>query len=386
MVQKLPQQMTQLFSVRHLWAASLVLAASTLAACGNDDAERKDAKGSTGSSLTEDATLNQQAVGSIMTDAFDSLSDQGTTAASLNLSSDSSADAVVNEVGDKATDQESKFEKSCSVEDGKAVVAVSSDIKRVFERTGRNVSFSRTLTGKSEQKRVFAKVNDGSAVAMECNANGKSAKVDWKAADLAGLSLEMTFSREREIKGSFTNKRKNTTREWERSFKAEGSRSVSWGEIDASASNTTDLVREKTVTSKVKRTFNGKNKAGEDVSMELDVETKDGAPLVISVTRNATSLAIKEKKIKSGTLIGKKAGDGSVETSFENLHIIYGSGLCSAKSGVVTSKVFKDGSTDAVRELKLTIVDGEYTMVDVASGEEVSDFEFDACDPEDLAL
>jgi hypothetical protein len=359
-------------------AFALILASTltTLSACGAGDASRKDAGGDSSktidssSSMTGDSALSEQVIAESVADGIASLADQGTTSTSLNLA---------------GAERESSVTKSCAVDGSNAVVTVSSEINHEIERDGKNVSFTRVMTGSGTQTRTWSRTKDGAAVSVECGPGGKSAKIDWKEEDLAGLKLDMEFSRTRSVESTMVNNRRGTTRTTTSSFSVSGKRSSLWGEVVDGAEQGF-IVREKTVTSSVTRKLSAKNSQNLDRNLEFTVATAENAPLQVRVSRSISTSSVDSKLIRSGTIVASRVGDGRIETSFDNLLVKYSAGECAAASGSVTTKIFKEGSAEADRELKLTVTDGEVTLVDVSTGAEVEEFQFDACDPEDMAL
>ncbi|MBF0443341.1 MAG: hypothetical protein HQK54_15650, partial [Oligoflexales bacterium] len=143
--------------------------------------------------------------------------------------------------------------------------------------------------------------------------------------------------------------------------------------------------RTKLVTSSAVRTRTALNKNGEEVKMELSIATKEGAPLAVTAVRSKATHSLVAKTITSGTLVSTRKSDGRVESSFENLKMDFTSDKCELASGSITSSIYKEGSSEPVRVLKLTVENGDYTLMDITAGKEIEDFEMTSCSIEDFA-
>lgn len=348
-----------------------------LAGCGRANKDEVDQTSQGAQALISDESLAQDSVSTNVDEGVSALADE-VGGASLGL-----VDSDELSLTGAGLSRDSTFTKTCEVKDGAAVVTIHSDFSwdKVIENLKKRLH--EVFSGKGDQTRTWTKVDaSGAPVAMECNTNGRTAKIDWK--NVAGLKLSLVFERARARLWEMTNKKTNVTTSFSHSFSAIGSRLVVWDSQIAKPDDATSIVRHKTITSTAKRTLQTKKKDGTATQMNFEIATKDGSPLSIEVVRKAVDLSLVSKTIQSGVLVAKNGGEGRVETSFDTVKISFASGECQVLSGSIITKIFADNSDNAVKTYKLTIDGGDYSLVDVATGDEKTDFDLPGCDPEDF--
>ena len=359
---------------------SLVAAlALTFVGCGaaqeRNQTEQSEAQtAGSAKSVSSNSELSAAAVETVLTDSFESLLTQNSSGASLSLAGDEAADS-----GDKSV-----YSRACVVEGDTAKVSISTTMDRSMTKDRPNMSMSRTVSGSSTQTRIWSMTKSGVAVPVLCGPNNKAALIDWSG-DLAGMKLDVSFERSRSHSISMTNKKKGKEKTWEhsRSFSASGNRKIEWSAVDAAV--TTAIVREKTISSNVNRTVNVTKKDGSKEELAFAVKTSDDAPLKVRVERDKTTKALQKKTIKSGTIVATRNTDGRIESSFSDVVLSFDGKECVGDSGSVVTKFYAEGSAEPVKQLKLTIDGGVYTLTDLVTGEEKGELTEIGCDAEDFA-
>lgn len=357
--------------MKHLIAITVV--SSFLMSCGKGQ-DRKQNEGTnseSSSSLASDSEIAQASVESIVTDSYEAMVEQGGAGSSLLLNG-----------SEKDGTDSSVYNRACEQQGDNAVVTISTEMNRAVNVSKTNMTMSRTISGSSKQTRTWSRSKDGATVAVACGSGKKAAAIDWKS-DIAGLKLDLSFERSRSHVVKMENKKNGKSFEHSRSFSASGTRSVVWGAVD-STSSSSDIVRSKNVTSSVNRKFKAKNKQGEEKEVELTIKTKDLAPLSVVVERDSSTMALKKKTIKSGTLVATKNSDGRMESSFSNVVLTFDGKECLGESGSIETKIFAQDSEEPVKTLVLSIDQGVYTLKDSSSGEE-KEVDSIGCDAEDFA-
>jgi hypothetical protein len=368
-------------TIKRSQLAMALVVAVALSACGTielgqeeeaaDDAAKTDAQ----SSMVMDAQLNEEGVSASLTDALEAMAD------SFGISAASSASLSLGELGILRRikkQRESLYSKSCELDGSNAVVSVEASIDRSRSFASRVRSADWSVTGSENITRTWSKEVDDAAVQVNCDATNKYADIDWKG-DLTGLNLDVSFERSREVSLTVVAKLENKSFSAERQFSAKGERSISWdGQLTSESGG--EITRSKSVTSNVDRTHYRKNSKGEEKKIELNIKTEEESPLVIETVRNSSNFDLVSKNIKSGVLVGTRAGDGHIEATFSNLVSEFSEDECHLESGEVLYKLFKEGESEPAKSYKLLVVDGEISLVDVMSGEVKADFEFENCD------
>lgn len=307
--------------------------------------------------FTGDATLLQGTVSSMADAAIEATSTNEVASASLLGLVDLSVTRT----------------RSCESENDTATVEIESSVSGGGEITTGFGSMTRTITGSSEQTRVWSRVGGS----VSCASDNKHADIDWTNVD--GLRLTATFERSRamQMTQTFANGR---TMSKSRSFSASGTRSVTW---TASTETGDEFTRSMTVTTDSTREIKIANKNGKTNEMRWTVKTSDDAPLSVDVTRQSSDKAITSKVINSGTLVATTSR-GSAQTTFNAFTMTYsGTSLlrtCAATSGSYTVNLYRTGESTPVKTYTVTITASGATMNDGTSDTPI---DVPACDPED---
>jgi len=232
--------------------------------------------------------------------------------------------------------------RACSKNNTTGVVTVTRELtgSRNDETTNGKVSKSFSLVVSGKETRTWTP-NSGGSIACEQN----KGKVDWSVtSDLNGMVVEATIDRSRASTKTLTTPKKQF--QSKSSFAVTGSRTITFGSTVSSGSTFT---REKTIVSSVSRTKTFQ-KNGTDAQYFAKIATKSDDPLKVSVTRSTSTKILKEKKIKSGTLIATDANDGShVDLTYADVLYSFDANTepCMPKSGQITGKVFAKDATAA---------------------------------------
>jgi hypothetical protein len=290
-------------------------------------------------------------------------------------------------------DDKSAVTRAC-VEDGvNAVVQISSTIEKsktvTTPRANRTIEHS--ITGSSSMKRTWSNTT---GTAVTCNSEKSAAQISWASPDNLKLEAEFERSRAREMK--------ITTPKFEKdfsgSFKSSGKRTLIWGASSTSADTADSYFRTHTATMESTREMTISNDNGVKKEIQLQVATKEGAPLIVSVERSVSGNAVLSRTIVSGTLVTQKdvakdveegsaedSGDGSIETTYQNLKVDISDGECEASSGSA-SIAFKDSAGTTIKAYELSIDSSGDPQLKDSAGVAVEGFELDGCDPEDMKI
>lgn len=312
---------------------SLALALFAVApACGKkEDTPANSSTDASASSLATNATAQDEVDAEQSNDVAEALSEESFGAASLTNSENS--DGQIFELAATRTCTES---------------ATGVAVKRTFTHSGNvsaslgKASISKTWELTSNQTNTWTNPTAGEAI--KCTAATGVAKIDFsKAANVEGAKLVINVDRSLSSSSSRTN-RKGETFASSRSITAKGERSITWGKptVDSNAGTATV---DKTITSKVTRTLDFKRANDKNTKVDVSVEVKSAAPMVVSVVRSTTSGAWISKTVKSGTIITTNNTDGSrMESKWEN--VVWAKGKCIPTGGTITRSAFeKDGTT-----------------------------------------
>ena len=314
------------------------------------------------SSLVGDAKLTEEGMSAGLSDGLESLADShlGSQSASLAL------------FGGKFTDH-STYRRACEVQDRQAKVTVSATIDRSQQFENRRRLVERSVEGNGDITRLWSR--EGGSVG--CDESEKYADIERKS-DFAGLSVAVDFQRQRRVQFSHTGKLSGRSFRSERQFSANGERSVNWTaqEIDETADT---LIRHLEIASKVERKHTKENSRGQSKELQLVVETKADAPLLVDVERKYSNLQLVSKTIASGEIKVQRRRDGHLEAKFESLKVVYDEEECRYESGSVTFKIFKDGEEKPSKTKQFIVENGEYKLIDVDTGEIHADFEPEQC-------
>jgi hypothetical protein len=321
--------------------------------------------------LLNDSGGSEAALSVSVNEALGSLSDTNLSRSSAGLFLQGfGADASLN------------VERSCAVQDDKAVVTIKMDKTLGWERKSARFSFKASSTVENNISRTWSK--EGSSVA--CNANGKSAAVDMEM-DLTGYELDISVDRtaSRSMERTLLKTGEKISKELNTS--STGERHVEW--ISQTTLADGSISREKSVCFSVQRSDSFVAKDGTVKDLNLSVSTLTDAPLQVTVVWDKLSRdrLLLSKLIESGTVKATHAGDGSIEASFSNLLMTFDSSSCAVTSGKMEAKIYAEGITTASKIYELTATNGIITVQDVtdsANPTDVDDFDYTPCDLKDF--
>lgn len=341
-------------------------------ACGKNTGQ-VDSSTST-SAMANDASLSAGLANANYSDAMAASTSQGTTTA-LALS--------------ESVDDKSVVTRTC-VEDGaNAVIQVSGTIEKskIMTSPGGDRTISHSITGSSSMKRIWSNTT---GTAVTCNSEKSAAQINWTSPDNLKLEAEFERSRAREMKITTPKFEK----EFSGAFKSSGKRTLIWGTSSTAADTGDSYFRTHTATMESTREMTISNDNGVKKEIQLKVVTKEGAPLVVSVERSVSGNSVLSRTIVSGTLITQKdveegsaedSGDGSIETTYQNLKVAISDGECEASSGTA-SIAFKDSAGTTIKAYELSIDSSGEPQLKDSAGVQVEGFELDGCDPEDMKI
>ena len=324
--------------------------------------------------IANDSSLSAGLVNANYSDALAASTSQGTPA-TLALSDNQ--------------DDKSAINRTC-VEDGvNAVVQISSTIEKsktvTTPRANRTIEHS--ITGSSTMKRTWSNTT---GTAVTCNSEKSAAQINWTSPDNLKLEAEFERSRAREMK--------ITTPKFEKdfsgTFKSSGKRTLIWGTSSTSADTADSYFRTHTATMESTREMTISNDSGVKKDIQLKVATKEGSPLIVTVERSVSGNSVLSRTLVSGTVIAQKdveigsaadSGDGSIETTYNNLKVTVTDGECEASSGSA-SIVFKDAAGITLKTYELSVDSSGDPQLKDSAGVQVEGFELDGCDPEDMKI
>lgn len=313
-------------------------------AADNKDADTVDRLGT--ADVLEDTDVAGQAVAAQIDDAIGGAAEDQDAVASMNL-------ADVNANG------ESKRFRTCADDGLTAIVDIKNSASRTITFEGAMRSGETSFTAYRQKQRIWSRVEGE----INCSENKKFAVVP--IADMAGVTLDVTFKHERSRNSTLTNKKNDKT--VTRSFKAasSGERHISWTSVIPGVDA---VVISKEVKLSSTRKLDVTDKKGVSKSLEGSLATDDGAPLMVDVKRDATTHDVESRTLKSGTLVATGKDGGRIETSFTNVVYEQGKG-CVAASGSIAGKVFDKDATEPKLTFEVTF-DGESKTITFSNGSE----------------
>lgn len=348
---------------------ALCLVGSMPLSCGqSDDDDTPAAK----SPLDKDASGNDTA-------ATQLAADEELAGDSVAAQVDEAIAAVVEDQSESATssslqladvDKSKKLERyrKCTAEGGKATVEIKKSAERSWTFEGPVRQGQNEFKQLAEVTRIWSR--EGGTVA--CAASGKHA--DLKRTEMKGVSLAAKFKRTRSRSASLTNTKKGTTKSRSAKFNAEGSRTISWSDVQVKGGQ---ITLTKTVSQEVTRTLEITNKKGEQKTLEQTVSTDPTAPLKIVVVRSESSDALVSRTIVSGKKVATFKDGGRIETSFDNVKYEAGKG-CYASSGKITGAVYGKDQTEPATSFTIDFA-ADGNSISFVGGKEV-DYVADGCE------
>ncbi len=315
----------------------IALFVGLISSCGRQAAEdkqqqqneaSKEIPGQTVSAadLVQDSEVSGDIISSQVDDAISALSDQDEQPESLSLA----LAAVL--TGERKLISRTQ---TCSEDEaaGTATVQISAEHSGENKLEVGNISRSNSWSREFAKTKVWSK--DGGAIA--CNDNGMTA--DVPLADMSGVSLKVDFKGMRKHSIVRTNKRNNVEISRIVEFSISGSRDMKVDKAELGDDNLYSV--EKTIATKVDRQVSITRRDGSAQQLQFGAETSENAPLKILVERDGTSLELKARTVKSGTIVTKFKDGGSLEASFDNVRYENRDSklICGAVSGVVTGKI-----------------------------------------------
>jgi hypothetical protein len=262
-----------------------------------------------------------------------------------------------------------KRHRECTVDGNSAVVSIKRNFSRTFDKSGmRSITVSMANAG--SRTRTWS-LEDGQ---IGCKENGKSADVPKD--DRAGVTLDVEFERSKSKSMAMIN-RKGEIVERSKSFSAKGERHVKFLSVteDDEASEIT-VVREQT--KKVTRTMHIMNKKGEERFMEHSIESKEDAPMNVTIVRDSGTHKALSRTINSGSLISESKKGGLVETSFDS--VTYEPNNCFPISGTISGSITKPNEDEAFVTYTITF-DGSSKLIEFSDGRS-HEFSPEGCDLE----
>lgn len=268
-------------------------------------------------------------------------------------------------------------ERNCVESSDHALVSINQSIEKDSSFAGPLADWMFHRSGSNVTSRKWSQ----NGAALKCDATGKFAIMPGS---MAGLSLEVTFERALDTLTTRTVRASGKQTSSETSYNAVGHRMISGIDQQEDAGAGT-IMRSWSIESKVDRCLKKRNLA-------LTVETQEGSPLLVDVTRNAADGRLLEKKLKQGTLIVVRNSDDSecteastaavverVEISFDNLVVAFDENKdCRAASGSLIASFFKENTLQ--KKIQVTINDQkELEAKDLDSGELIVDFKAPVC-------
>jgi hypothetical protein len=309
--------------------ASLAALTLIIAACGSAKDDDKSTK--PGNQANAAADYDEQLTGSETTAQVDD-------AISGAVEEDDQAQASALALAGWDGNVEAKRLRECKVDGDKAVVEIKQSFEKEREAKGKFRSGSLSYKSLSDRTRTWSK--DGTQVA--CADDGKHAAIDL--AKIEGMRLDVSVTIERSRTWHVENLKSGKTFDANMTRSMTGTRHVAW----TSAKTEGDvLTLAKTISLSGERKMDATNKGGQQISMERSVKTKDDAPLMVEVQRNATSKAVIQRTLKSGTIVASGKDGGRIETSFADVVYKKADG-CVASSGKISGALF-DAGADVAR-------------------------------------
>jgi len=366
---KLPLEIDEMKTKIKFAPLCMALASLLLVGCGNEADTRADASSS--SNLLNDDGGSEAAVSVSMNEAMGSLSDTNISRSSTGLFLQGfAADASMN------------IERSCAVQDTKAVVTIKTDKTVSWERESARFSFKASSTVENDISRTWSK--EGSSVV--CNTNGKSAAIDLET-NLTGYELDMTVDRTASRSLVRTQLKTGEKVSKELNTAAKGERNVQWLSQTSLADGS--ISREKSISFSIERSDSFVAKDGSVKDLKLSVSTLEDSPLQVTVVWDKLSRdrLLLSKLIESGTIKATNAGGGSIEASFSNLLMTFNATTCAVTSGKMEAKIYAEGASTASKIFELTAANGTITVQDVtdsANPTDVDNFDYTPCDLKDF--
>lgn len=306
--------------------------------------------------------------------ALTSAADQG------NLSDKSPNKSVApNNKGDDLT----ILSKNCSASGAGRSAAVSSrvtvnrNMKKTVDMGSTTVTQSRTGNGSSS--RVWSRTGTS---AVECNATGFGAKIDF--ASPAGTRLKLTFDRARSDTTKLASR--SDVKTSTKSFKAKGTSLVTWESNDTSNDTSKTYIRHNSVEIKNSQYQVAMiDDKGTKRRIGVSMSTAPELPLVILVERDHTTQAVVSKTIVSGYINSQIDSEVKLTTAYQNLKVNFADGQCSIASGSAKIVLYNDKDYEVKTLILEPRNNGEAALLD-SRGVEVEGFSLDPCDLEDWSL
>lgn len=243
--------------------------------------------------------------------------------------------------------------RECKTEGGKAFV----DIERSMEHDFENKRLAMSLKSSAKISRVWShEVSE-----VECGDSNKYARVGDVAR--AGLKLEATFERSREVSSE------NKSRAKKRSMSSTGTQSISWidestldGAITRSALISFDISRSTSVEGiKESRSYSSRSTANS---------------IAVTIVRDEISKAWTSKLISSASVSSVLKNGAVVEANFENVLFENSETKCSPVSGAISGTIENPSDGESISFAIDFGVDENLISI----GESEEELDLDACD------
>ena len=273
--------------------------------------------------------------------------------------------------------------KSCSASGAGRSAAVSSrvtvnrNMKKTVDMGSTTVTQSRTGNGSSS--RVWSRTGNS---AVECNATGHGAKIDFTSP--AGTRLQLAFTRAR----SDTTKLASRTavKTSTKSFKAKGTSLLTWASNDTSNDTSKTYSRHNSIEIKNSQyQVAMSDDKGTKRRIGVSMSTAPELPLVILVERDRTTQEVVSKTIVSGYINSQIDSEVKLTTAYQNLKVNFADGQCSIDSGSAKIVLYNDKGYEVKTLILESRNNGQATLQD-SRGVEIEGFSLDPCDLEDWSL
>ncbi len=239
--------------------------------------------------------------------------------------------------------------RTCTADAAAKTATVNISYSGTESKTKLKITVSETASG--TETRVWSNTTANSAI--QCTKNGLYAAIAWKNSSVVnGLELQVTTKRNQNFTTTFTN-RKGESKQRVLTNNENGTRTIKWS-TPTGASDTTTTT--KTVVSSVTRTQELTKMTGDKIDMTGIHATLTEDPLVVSVTRDATTAKPLTHTIKSGTTTITKVNKFYITNKFSDLLFDMSStDPCTPVSGTISTKIFKSSTdTNPVKTYDIT--------------------------------
>ena len=273
------------------------------------------------------------------------------------------------------------WEKSCELVEGGVSVSIVGDFERSQQRENRRFSVEKSKSGAVAITRLW----QHDSLELACDSRGKSVAIDFKSADVVGLSASLKVEKSGEANITKTLQQSSETKEFSSKMSLSAERQINWQGFDESSADHYQITKQISSESVRSRSIQKPDGSSTELSLSLSISTED--PLIVETLRSKVDGALAAKKIVSGTVTGVNAAKEKIVTGFSDVNYSFTSDGCLAVSGEILASTFAKDAAEASRKLQIVVSDGEYTVTDItdpADPQDVADFDFEACELADF--